>query len=203
MKNAMVSAMILIAATLPATESSAATFLTFDDIPEGTVASNQYTGMTITGGSVLTQNSQLNPPFPPASPPNVLYNYLNGSIIFDFTTLVDAFSGKVTGNTAITLSAYNGATLLGTVATAGANYDGVGTPNALLSLSFPTITRAVFFSSNGFNSFTVDDVTVGGTIINNAVPEPSTWAMMLFGMGAVGVMMRRRRTTTLAKISFA
>jgi hypothetical protein len=27
-----------------------------------------------------------------------------------------------------------------------------------------------------------------------AVPEPATWAMMLFGFGAVGVSMRRRRT---------
>jgi hypothetical protein len=26
-----------------------------------------------------------------------------------------------------------------------------------------------------------------------AVPEPSTWAMMLFGFGAIGVSMRRKR----------
>lgn len=34
--------------------------------------------------------------------------------------------------------------------------------------------------------------------INNAVPEPGTWAMMLVGFGAVGFAMRRRRRELLA-----
>lgn len=34
-----------------------------------------------------------------------------------------------------------------------------------------------------------------------AVPEPATWAMMLFGFGAVGFAMRRRRQPTLAQIA--
>ncbi|MEO6091573.1 MAG: FxDxF family PEP-CTERM protein [Novosphingobium sp.] len=35
-----------------------------------------------------------------------------------------------------------------------------------------------------------------------AVPEPATWAMMLLGMGAIGVGMRRRRGET-ARVRFA
>jgi hypothetical protein len=31
---------------------------------------------------------------------------------------------------------------------------------------------------------------------NSAVPEPSTWAMMIGGFGIVGGAMRRRRSTT-------
>ncbi|MBM6577743.1 PEP-CTERM sorting domain-containing protein [Microvirga sp. SRT01] len=34
-----------------------------------------------------------------------------------------------------------------------------------------------------------------------AVPEPSTWAMMIVGFGMVGGAMRRRRVST--KVSFA
>ena len=42
--------------------------------------------------------------------------------------------------------------------------------------------------SSGQNSLEIDNV---GTI--GAVPEPGTWAMMLFGFGAIGSSMRRRR----------
>lgn len=46
----------------------------------------------------------------------------------------------------------------------------------------------------------------GGTINFNvpppAVPEPATWAMMLLGFGATGLMMRRRnRRTVLAQVA--
>ena len=37
--------------------------------------------------------------------------------------------------------------------------------------------------------------------VNTAVPEPGTWAMMLFGFGAVGYSMRRRKPQTIAQIA--
>ncbi|MFM9977459.1 MAG: PEPxxWA-CTERM sorting domain-containing protein [Sphingomonadaceae bacterium] len=37
--------------------------------------------------------------------------------------------------------------------------------------------------------------------VQSAVPEPTTWAMMLSGFGIVGAMMRRRKITT--RVSFA
>jgi hypothetical protein len=40
---------------------------------------------------------------------------------------------------------------------------------------------------NGIGSAT------GGEVVTPPVPEPSTWAMMLFGFGALGFAMRRRR----------
>lgn len=41
-----------------------------------------------------------------------------------------------------------------------------------------------------------------GTISFASVPEPATWAMMILGMGAVGMAMRSRRAKT-AKVSYA
>jgi len=37
--------------------------------------------------------------------------------------------------------------------------------------------------------------------VNTAVPEPGTWAMMLFGFGAVGYSLRRRKPLTIAQIA--
>ncbi len=47
------------------------------------------------------------------------------------------------------------------------------------------ITGAIFESSQ--NSFEFDDLAIG------AVPEPTTWAMLLFGFGIVGGALRSRR----------
>lgn len=196
----MFVAALALALGAASTAASADTTLGFDDIPEGTVASNQYNGLVISGGSVLTQNSILNPEFPPRSDPNVLYNYADGDISILFTTAVDSIGGYITGNEVVTLSAYNGATLLGTISTSGPNYvSSGGTPNEFLQLLFPTITSAVFSGAAGIgNTYTLDDLTVGGTITVNGVPEPATWAMMLIGFGAIGASMRRRRSPAVA-----
>ena len=63
------------------------------------------------------------------------------------------------------------------------------------------------FGNGGSFSLLLDDAVfgtpgtarVGGTftLLSNSVPEPSTWAMMLLGFGAVGYSIRRRRKTLL------
>lgn len=50
--------------------------------------------------------------------------------------------------------------------------------------------------TSGCQNGTVTSFTVTAA---NAVPEPATWAMMIGGLGVVGLAMRRRRTT----VSFA
>jgi hypothetical protein len=60
-------------------------------------------------------------------------------------------------------------------------------------LSSPTFSLGTFFLDDGFRGRYSLSVT------NGAVPEPSTWVMMLLGFGAVGASMRRRRQTTLRK----
>lgn len=58
------------------------------------------------------------------------------------------------------------------------------------------------FSALGGNAITGLTLTSSGNSlevdnfgVKNAVPEPSTWAMMLIGFGGVGYSMRRRRKT--------
>jgi hypothetical protein len=50
------------------------------------------------------------------------------------------------------------------------------------------------FIGTGVGSF-------GGSISITAVPEPTTWALMLAGVAAVGTALRRR--STLARVSFS
>ena len=49
----------------------------------------------------------------------------------------------------------------------------------------------ITFSSNQ-NAFELDTIAAGG-----AVPEPATWAMLITGMGMVGVSLRRRRPNSV------
>lgn len=44
----------------------------------------------------------------------------------------------------------------------------------------------------------VDDISGTARLLNGAVPEPGTWAMMLLGFGAIGFSMRHRPRTQLS-----
>jgi hypothetical protein len=67
------------------------------------------------------------------------------------------------------------------------------------------------FGSGGSFSLLLQDATFGTpgnarvsgtfTYVSPSVPEPSTWAMMLIGFGAVGFAIRRRRSPKLAQVA--
>lgn len=91
---------------------------------------------------------------------------------------------------------FNGATSLGVVTgtTAGVNApadgsQGLPTNNRRVNFTFGGATADSFVLTSSQFAFEVD--TIG-----SAVPEPSTWAMLIGGMGLVGASMRRRRTLT-------
>ena len=62
--------------------------------------------------------------------------------------------------------------------------------------SNPTFNLGTFNLSGGF---TAGPATLTISRAVAAVPEPGTWAMMLFGFGAVGVAVRRRRSTAIVR----
>lgn len=59
----------------------------------------------------------------------------------------------------------------------------------------PTDLQSIHFVSTR-NSFEFDNVSIA------AVPEPATWAFMIFGFGAIGGAMRRQRKANV-KVSYA
>lgn len=73
-----------------------------------------------------------------------------------------------------------------------------------LSASGATIGAGSFINNGGARSaLTLSGTVTAGPATTAAVPEPSTWAMMLVGFGALGFTMRRRREQAQVRYSFA
>lgn len=73
------------------------------------------------------------------------------------------------------------------------------------NLQFLTPTPAslsVQFNSTGASAFSSALTLAVPPAGISAVPEPGTWAMMIFGFGAIGGFMRRRRNVT-TRVTFA
>lgn len=86
------------------------------------------------------------------------------------------------------------------VSMSGMNVNGsILAPSALVTLSGGSVMGSVIA-----DRFTAAGATVGGQGFSGyaspgAVPEPSTWAMLILGFGAVGAAMRRRQSAAAAR----
>lgn len=117
--------------------------------------------------------------------PSFAINFAGGVSTFSAT-----FAGVSTGAD-VSVYAYNGATLLGTV-------NGTSTGQFVLSFAAANITR-VAVRPGSFNDWVgVDNITYTPNVVGGAVPEPESWALMLVGFGAMGVAVRRARRLTVS-----
>ena len=84
---------------------------------------------------------------------------------------------------------FGGVSLFSATDSAAFNYTNFSTTATAVGAS----TELAFNFQHNPSYFGLDNVSV--TAVNGAVPEPATWAMMLMGFGAMGVLLRRRRRT--------
>lgn len=127
------------------------------------------------------------------------------SFIFDFSTAIDSLSlefGDYGGDDdTLFVDLYSGlggtGTLLASVSTP---YGTAGFPTAgtLTASSAGTLSAVVRGGSAAFpNSVFYDNVSATFDTRVAAVPESSSWAMLISGIGLVGMTMRRRRSVAV------
>ena len=66
--------------------------------------------------------------------------------------------------------------------------------------SFTNVDRVVFDGLGGQGGFELDNVALNSAVA--AVPEPTTWAMMLAGFGGIGFAMRRRKDKPTMRVAY-
>lgn len=192
--------LIALGAAMAAAPASA-TVINFDDLGNGVEVTNQYAGVTFSsqaGSRILTTAQSLG-----SSLPNFICSAVASincvdDVYLDFANAVSGLSFVAVGDNNVgrngDVRLFGGSTLLGTVGIVG---DGNGFTPYLVDLSaFSGVTRIEIANITDAAGLGYDDFTftVGG---GNGVPEPATWAMMLFGFALVGNMMRRHTKTAV------
>lgn len=197
--------LITVGTALASAPAALAAVIDFDSLSDGEIVDDQFLslGADFNGtASILQLGTSLSSAFPPVSLPNVIYDdpsLSSGTIRIDaIGDLWSSVGGFVTGNTNVTLTAYNASnSILGTALTGGANFVGAGTgllPNIFLSITSPDIAYVTFEDSG--NTYTVDNFT----FTNQSVPEPSTMLGTLLTFAAFGASSlhkgKRQKVTT-------
>lgn len=119
-----------------------------------------------------------------------------GAVTVTFDSPVDSITGLAAqplapGAYTATLTAFDGATVLGTSTYSSINGPGPQGSIPYFSLFSPGITSIEISTTN-------DSQGIGIGSDNAGIPEPSAWALMLAGFGALGAALRRggRRART-------
>jgi PEP-CTERM motif len=201
-----------IALALGAAASASADVINFDNLlgarlNAGELVVNQYSGLGVTfldsfSGGAHAENF-LGSFIPGSTSPNVLWadqgggsttgQYLQISFASAVSNVSALFGTSLSAD--ITMQAFSGASMIDTTTLTGAVVTG-DVRSGLISLGDAGITSVRLFSHSGASSFnfSIDNLTYQTA----AVPEPETYALMLAGLGAVGMMARRRKLASAA-----
>ena len=145
------------------------------------------TGLSFPAGTVATSGT------------NVLGNVYGSSLTITFSTPAAEFSVQTIGSLAsqtfgtITVTAYDGASPVGSDSSDPLAIGDSGAPEAMLGFTYAPGISSIVFSSDigGASSFLLDD------LLFTPIPEPGTWALTLAGLLALmAVRGRCRRTST-------
>jgi hypothetical protein len=165
---------------------------------------NDATGITgVAGTDYVIQAINNSQGAPPANSVPQGTDYLsvlgNGSVTISFAALtsstVSSFEfdwGSLDGYNTLTIYSTDGTvisipgtTFLNTAADGNQTAPGTNGLFKVVGTAGTTFTGMKLASDQ--NSFEVDNLAIGG------IPEPTTWAMMLVGLGGLGVALRARR----------
>jgi hypothetical protein len=144
-------------------------------------------GSTVTNGGITTINFGQNPVSTPT---------FTGSFTLT-NTLADLYSIVISTSTpGVTFSS---ASLAG----GGNTFTLLPFPdNTSLKLASTFVPSGTYTFSFAGNASPASGALTGNvTILAAPVPEAATWAMMILGFGAMGVMIRRRRRTVLSQLA--
>jgi hypothetical protein len=199
----------------PAGYGSSATFDTVSAEAYGSTApfgSFLDGGAAFSGSGVVMNNGGQGSSGLYATPYGDATNYMavlgGGSEEIAYSSLMNSFGlywGSV--DTYNSLAFYNGDTLVATITGVDVapttNANGGQTDYAsngyVLISALPLFDRVVAASSS--NSFEFDNVVAGGVTLSTAVPEPSTWAMLLIGFSGLGYAGFRRSKEPISALA--
>jgi len=188
------------ALTLAAGGQAAAVTINFDNLGNGVVVTNQYAEATFSsnpGFQILTTAQNLG-----SSLPNFICTGTGRidcahDVFVNFTNGVSGLSFVATGANNVgvigQVKVYVGGLLDSTV-----DINGTGNPFTPISVDltgFTDVTGITIFNVTDAAGLGYDDFTFN---VGRGVPEPSVWALMLMGFGAVGAAIRGRRRFALA-----
>jgi hypothetical protein len=200
-KAAMTKAFLFALALLTASTAQASTIINFESYPDPSdfvSFTNSGATFTGTGGTQLFEISSYGTTWGTAGP-KVLCpylsstNYCGGSFNVTFANPVNSlqfyFTGDNSARIALSVQAFLNNVLLGTLSVQA---DGTVSTAQLVNLgSFGAIDKvSVTGGSADIGGLAYDDFSFNPVVV--AVPEPSTWALMLLGFAAIGVSVRRR-----------
>jgi hypothetical protein len=173
------------------------TVITFEGLPDGTVLTTQYPGITFSDAIILTAGISLDEfEFPPKSGNSVASDN-GGPMGITFANPVTSFGGYFTYAEPLVLAAFDSTSKqVASVASLFSNNEALSgdlgsSPNEFLLVSFASGISSVKITGDpGGASFGLDDAAF--TTGASAIPEPSCMRLGLAG-GAVLLFIWRRR----------
>lgn len=183
-----------------------ANVVTFDDLANGTVVTNQYASKDITfssaGGEQILVTTQ---PSYQSTPPNFICTGTGGidctgTVVFSFTTPVNSLMFDAVGNQNAIGTSFAQADIYqhGILTVSNLNLlvsQGNFLPDHQDLSKYANITEVVIHSNTDPAGTGYDTISFTPSA---SVPELATWVMMLTGFGGLGAMMRSRRRATVA-----
>lgn len=139
-----------------------------------------------------------------------LNSFFAGSRTKDWNTSVESTAYGTATGLDIVGQLLGGGTVSAKVAFDGLSFEQFFLPSSFTNLTGVTLTALGAPRRSG-PEFLIDDIVVNGTFneavgngrFNAAVPEPSTWAMMIVGFGLLGGAMRTARRRRNIAVSYA